>query len=329
MRGISTVICCYNSALRIEETLKHIFNLKILDKDLFEVIIVNNNSADRTKEFALSLEKKYNHQLFTFRVVDEPDPGLSFARIAGVKAASFEVICFCDDDNHLDDDYILEACKILDTNPGVGIVGGLIRPRFSINVGGWIKDFYAAMAIGAQASQDGYVRWVFGAGMIIKKEIFENFTKAGIKLLLSDRAGKILTSGGDSEICMLASFLNYKLYYSSKLILYHAIPENRLTRKHYLRAKYNTIYPSVYLSILDALLIDRRIRSQEVYRNQMLSSIKKLIYFLPRIIIGNHQFYSFFSFYRTTQYLTWCVFNKRIFEETYSSIKTNLKITSQ
>ena len=70
MRGFSIVICCYNSALRIEGTLKHIFSLTILDKPLFEIIIVNNNSSDGTKELAFSLERKYNYQQYIFKVVD-------------------------------------------------------------------------------------------------------------------------------------------------------------------------------------------------------------------------------------------------------------------
>jgi len=328
MKGISIIICCYNSSSRIEETLRYIFNLTTVDKIQYEVLLVNNNSNDNTLEVASQIERLHNKKCFPFRTIDEPKPGLSLARMAGVNAAQFEIICFCDDDNHLSEDYFAKAARILESHPSIGILGGIALPKFSVSPGGWIKSFYGAMAIGPQSTEDGFVQWLYGAGMIIKKEVFTALKSRKIELLLSDRKGEILTSGGDAEICSIALFMGYKIYYSSTMILFHAIPAYRLQKKHYLKARLSTIYPSAYLFILDHVIHNRETRWFHLYLKNVINSINNLLYSLPRIVFGSHNFYNLFVTYRTFQMLTWLLIHRNRFRTMYNSVIANLKITN-
>ena len=50
--GISIIICCFNSASRIEETLRHVFSLSVPENLSCEILLVNNRSTDNTKEVA-------------------------------------------------------------------------------------------------------------------------------------------------------------------------------------------------------------------------------------------------------------------------------------
>src|ERR1700679_3060772 len=98
-KGISVIICCYNSAKRLTQTLDHIFRQKNLVFD-WEVIVVDNASTDSTSLIAEQLLSASLHK-DKFKIVFEVTPGLIFARKKGVSVAQFDRLLFCDDDNWL------------------------------------------------------------------------------------------------------------------------------------------------------------------------------------------------------------------------------------
>src|SRR5687768_12830335 len=106
MNGFSIIICCYNSASRIDETLRYVSDLTIPDGKNCEVIVINNNSGDNTAELAVAKKKIFDQRKIAFRVIEEPRPGLSVARKTGASASFYDTIIFCDDDNHLNPDYL-------------------------------------------------------------------------------------------------------------------------------------------------------------------------------------------------------------------------------
>ena len=92
--GISIIICCYNSAARLPETIKHLAIQCVPQGILWEVIIVNNASTDDTKLVANAEWAKYNTSAWGFKIVDEQEAGLSFAREKGIRASKFNYIIF-------------------------------------------------------------------------------------------------------------------------------------------------------------------------------------------------------------------------------------------
>jgi len=326
MNGFSIIICCYNSARRIDETLRYVSELTIPEGKKCEVLVINNNSGDNTRELAIAKKRTFDERNIAFCVIEEPRPGLSVARKTGVDASVYDTVIFCDDDNHLNPDYLIKAGDVLDRYPNVGIVGGHAKPKFSTENREWLKDFFAAMAIGPQAPADGYVNWVYGAGMILRKEIFSTLEKKNIQFLLSDRSGKALSSGGDAEICSLTLFLGYKIYYSSEIILYHDTPAPRLERKHYIKAKMSTIAPSVYLFILNELIVDNEAKPGRLYFKKLSATIRNIFYFTPRMVLGKHQFYSVFMAYRVWQTLIWLLTSYGQFKNFFEQILINLSL---
>ncbi|MBK6904811.1 MAG: glycosyltransferase [Saprospirales bacterium] len=51
--GVSVVVCCYNSSARLPATLEHLAHQSLPAGLPVEVIVVDNNSKDRTAETAL------------------------------------------------------------------------------------------------------------------------------------------------------------------------------------------------------------------------------------------------------------------------------------
>jgi|13_taG_2_1085334.scaffolds.fasta_scaffold55705_1 glycosyltransferase involved in cell wall biosynthesis len=230
MEGVSVILCCYNSAERLPKTLQYLANQKIALSLKWELILVNNNSTDNTVEEAQELWKK-NAVPTILQIIDEPNPGLSFARIAGVKKAQFSYVLFCDDDNWLQEDYLQTAYTFMDLNPKIGVLGGQSVGVLEGDQPNWWEKQKINYAVGKQAVTSGDITnrgFVWGAGMIFRKEILTRLFNTGFTSLLSDRKGAILSSGGDSELCKWSLLLGYKLWYLESLQFSHFIEKERL-----------------------------------------------------------------------------------------------------
>ena len=234
--GVSVIICCYNSAERLMETIKHIAFQKIPDSILWEVIIVDNASTDNTVRLAAAEWKKYNLLHINFRVITEPKQGLTNARNRGVEESKYEYILFCDDDNWLHCDYVSKAFSIINGNNSIGVLGGRSEAVSDHAFPFWFSTFQASYAVGVQAINSGDVssrRYVWGAGMVLRKSVYQKLAASGFKHYLSDRSGKQLMSGGDSEICAWYLLVGLKLWYSEDLMLKHFMPPERLAKDYF------------------------------------------------------------------------------------------------
>jgi glycosyltransferase involved in cell wall biosynthesis len=119
---ISVVIPAYNEEKLLKKCLE---SLKNQIEKPFEIIVVDNNSTDKTAEVA---------QKMGAIVVKELKQGISFARNAGFNAANGDVIARLDADTVAPKDWILKIRKILEK--GVEAVSG---PASYLNLPGKIQ----------------------------------------------------------------------------------------------------------------------------------------------------------------------------------------------
>ena len=250
MDGVSVIVCCYNSLARIEKTLRHL-SLQKTEGVAWEVIIVDNGSTDDTKNFILSISTS----LFPsgrLRIVDQPIKGLSSARAKGVESASYDSVIFCDDDNWLSSDYVYQVHRIFNSDKNIGAIGGKGIPATDVKLPDWFDKFGHLFATGPQGSQSGEVvsptGSLYGAGLAIRKDIFDQFKKRGYSPFLTDRTGAKLTSGGDTELCYIIRLMGFKLWYSDTLTFQHFLPAGRLT-EDYLKRLFRSMNESYMLLI--------------------------------------------------------------------------------
>lgn len=225
--GISIVVCCYNSASRLPQTLRHIASQNVPNHISWEVVIVNNNSTDNTIEVARREWEKYTTHANNFEIVDQPIPGLSAARKKGVESSIYNYIVFCDDDNWLKENYISKVYEILSNKHEVGAIGGWSEAVFDCSPPEWFNRLSFSCAVGKIKEQDGYSKFVWGAGLGLKREAYEKLISVDFKSLLTDRMGKELSSGGDEELCLALQIAGYKIYFTQELFFYHYMPQER------------------------------------------------------------------------------------------------------
>ena len=229
--GVSIIICCYNSANRIEQTLKHIFAQEVAADISWELVLVDNNSSDNTTEITKNCHQNLGPNV-KLNLVAETEPGLMAARRKGIAVSEFEILLFVDDDNWLEPHYVSTSYSFLKTHPKVGILGGFGEPELNCEAPGWFKDFAYCYATGKQAESETEpvsVTHVYGAGMAIRHSAWNRLAEVNFNSLLTGRKGNALTSGEDNEICLAIRLAGYEIYYDPKLGFKHELPSDRIS----------------------------------------------------------------------------------------------------
>lgn len=228
-QGISVIVCAYNAASRIEETIRHLALQEVPDNVAWEVILVDNHSDDGTVNLANTVWKSINTK-DAWKVVREETQGLSYARARGFAEAQFEFVLMCDDDNWLQSDYVALAYSIMTANSKIGALGGQGKITFEVPPPNWIPTI-SVFATGKQNEFSGKVttNYLYGAGCVVRQSALQDLKSRGFKQLLTDREGGVLTSGGDYELCYALSIIGYDIWYDERLQFKHFITRNRLT----------------------------------------------------------------------------------------------------
>ncbi|NML68061.1 glycosyltransferase family 2 protein [Hymenobacter sp. RP-2-7] len=233
--GVSIIVCCYNSAIRLPDTIKHLANQKVAPKIPWEVIIVDNNSTDNTAYVAVEEWKKYDVNA-ELRVVEQNIAGLSAAREKGIEYSAYNILIFCDDDNWLDSAYVNESYNILSQHTQIAAVGGNNIGVYEETPPAWLKYFEHSYAIGNQAENElqllGGYRYLVGAGMAFKKDAYNAIKRLNYKFYLTDRIGNKVVGGGDVELCFIFKLAGYQIAASNKLKLHHYMPAGRISKKY-------------------------------------------------------------------------------------------------
>lgn len=106
---LSIIIVTRNRANMLRNCLNSLIRqTKIPD----EVLVVDNNSSDDTKDVVNNFKKK-----FPIRHIFEPRVGIPIARNTGIKNAKYDVIAFIDDDCAADENLIKEIKRLSKIHP--------------------------------------------------------------------------------------------------------------------------------------------------------------------------------------------------------------------
>jgi glycosyltransferase involved in cell wall biosynthesis len=231
---ISIIVCTYNRAAMLRDTLA---SFMLMERPLevhCEVIIVDNNSNDDTPTVSQEFCGR-NPELF--RYVREPIQGLSFARNTGIRASGACLIAFVDDDIYFDRLWLVEILDLFRKTDAMG-AGGKSIPRFEGGEPNWIStkvlSLYGSTNSGDAVKRMTFPDHPFGLNMVFRREVFD---AAGLFNVTLGRIKNSLLSNEEYELFYRIDRAKLPVFYTPLAIIYHRIPEVR-TRKSWVLRRY-------------------------------------------------------------------------------------------
>jgi hypothetical protein len=259
--SVSILVCTYNPLEQIfSRTLKSIENLIIPTGVPVECIIIDNNSPTPISQ--VDYVREFLDRCPWAKVIQETQQGLTYARISGFHSAKNSFILFADDDNEISSTYLKALVDLFTEYSIVGAWGpGNVNVEFMGEVSDWFRDRFKHLFQDRHSKyhEFGLVREVyasfypFGTGLALKREIMEKYcdeVKNG-NLCSSDRKGKSLSSGGDTQIVWEGIKMGYAAGVAPTLVVNHLIPANRSTLDYAKRLSFgtaNSYFPSIVSS---------------------------------------------------------------------------------
>lgn len=227
---ISIIVCTYNRDKYIYETLARIVQ-NTFPKELFEIILINNNSTDRTEEECKLFKSDFPQINFHYYI--ETSQGLSYARNRGIREAKGKTLVFLDDDSFVGKDYLHNLYTQLQTHPDMSAFGGKITPLYESGrtpcwISKWSYSWVSAIDKGNQVSLFEGKSYPIGANMGFKKECFD-FAMFNTDL---GRSKGNLMGGEEKDIFNALKARKLQIYYFPDIEVHHVIPEQRTTKTY-------------------------------------------------------------------------------------------------
>ena len=232
---ISAIICTYNRCGLLESAITSLIN-QTLDKNLYEVIVVDNNSTDQTKDVVKHFMPHGN-----VRYCLEKRQGLSHARNRGWQVARGEYVAYIDDDCKAPRHWLAAARKVIEeVSPGV--FGGPYFAFYNTRKPHWFQDCYGSHVEGENARPLTRDEYIHGANIFFRRLLLEQI--GGFEPSLG-MVGRKLGYGEETALLMRirATMPDELIYYEPKLYLYHLVGSEKMTmrwlmRHHFVRGRY-------------------------------------------------------------------------------------------
>jgi glycosyltransferase involved in cell wall biosynthesis len=248
--SISIVLCCHNSAERLPETLRYLSRQGVPDGLVWEILVIDNASTDRTPE--LVREFSGRHPELAVRLVDEPRLGQGYARQRGISEAGHDAILFVDDDNWLEADYLAILAETLHRHPEIAALGGTSSACCEGPAPAWLSKYQGWYALtGIPENRVALIeeKFLWTAGAAFRRSALERANGLGLPLLLSGRRGDTLDGGEDHEMCHLVRLAGGRLFRHTGMHFRHYLPARRLTWAYLRRLHYAAGVVSVKLDV--------------------------------------------------------------------------------
>src|SRR5215831_7362478 len=117
---ITVILCTYNRFASLRNALTSAAGLVLPESVKWEVLVVDNNSADQTRVVIEEFCKQYPGR---FRYLFEAKPGKSNALNSGIREAYGDILAFTDDDVTFDPMWLHNLTAALSSRGWIGAGG--------------------------------------------------------------------------------------------------------------------------------------------------------------------------------------------------------------
>ena len=231
---ISVILCTYNRCQSLTKALESLATSTLSKNVEWEVVLVDNNSSDKTREVAESFCRRHSN----FRYLFEPQPGKSYALNTGIREARGEILAFVDDDVVVESAWLQNLTAPLVNGKWAG-VGGRILPAHSFSCPPWLS-LSGPCAMGgilcAHFDLGGEARDLdlppFGTNMAFHRSMFEKY--GNFRTDMGPSPGSEIRSE-DTEFGRRLIRAGESLRYVPSAVVYHEVSESRINKEFFLQ----------------------------------------------------------------------------------------------
>jgi glycosyltransferase involved in cell wall biosynthesis len=231
---ISVILSTYNHCQSLARTLESVAASRLPSAVTWEVLVVDNNSSDQTREVVEGFCRRYPGR---FLYLFEPRPGKSNALNSAIHQTRAEVLAFLDDDVIVEPTWLQNLTSGLHNGQWAG-AGGRIVLEWPIPLPPWLstEGLYARTPFpdfdeGPKAKE--LTKPPFGTNMAFRKAAFENHGCFRTDLGPSP-SREVPCSDDDTEFGHRLMAAGERLRYEPSAVVYHPIPPDRINKKYFL-----------------------------------------------------------------------------------------------
>ena len=233
---ISVILCTYNRCQMLAKALDSIAAQVLPEEVKWEVLVIDNNSSDHTRELVENFCQRY---IDIFRYVFEPQPGKSFALNTGVREARGDLLVFTDDDVTVEPAWLRNLTAALHDAEWAG-AGGRTLPAETLSPPRWLSIEEPYNLGGALCGLFDFGdnpreldRAPYGDNMAFRKTMFEKH--GGFRTDLGPSPNSdVPRPNEDTEFGRRLLAAGARLRYEPTAVVYHPVPENRLQKEYFL-----------------------------------------------------------------------------------------------
>ncbi len=234
---LSVIICTYNREKYLYNVLKSIADNNFPTAQ-YEIVLVNNNSKDRTEAICQQFANDFPQVDFHYCV--EIKQGLSHARNRGIAEAQGDIIIYVDDDAVVNKEYLLTYWDFFAVHPEAYAAGGPVVPQYETEEPRWMSHYTLNLITGYQNhgnKQKPYTGKAYpgGGNAAYRKVVFDTVGLFNPEL---GRNGASLAGSEEKDIFDKMRQANMPFYYLPTAILYHQISAEKLTQDYFDRLTY-------------------------------------------------------------------------------------------
>ena len=231
--NLSIILCTYNRSELLRKALDSVAASILPQSVEWEVLVVDNNSHDQTREVVQDFCDRHPSR---FRYVFEARQGKSYALNTGIRKAHGDILAFVDDDVTVDPTWLQNLTSALHNGEWCG-AGGRIVLKWPPSLPGWLSVEGPLARHGLPGFDHGpdakeLIGPPFGANMAFRKEVFEKH--GAFRADLGPNPDSEIRSE-DTEFGRRVLAAGERLRYEPSAVVYHPVPEERITRKHLLK----------------------------------------------------------------------------------------------
>lgn len=230
MVDLTLAICTYNGAHRLPAVLDSLQQQTNTENIQWEIIVVDNNSCDRTPEVVKTYQACWPLSP-PLRYVTEPKQGLAFARNRAVAEAAGNWVGFLDDDTVPRPNWVAAAAQFAQQHPEVGAYGGQIHGDFEVEPMAGFEKIAVFLAIVERGNQPYCYQpnkrmLPPGAGLVVRRQAWLKHAPAQPRLV--GRSATSMMAGEDLEALAYIQNAGWEIWYNPAMEMTHKIPQHRL-----------------------------------------------------------------------------------------------------